>query len=496
MYKPDRHEERNQYGFHTSRCSIRLLFGGNQSGKSRALAQEIAWWLTETHPYQETPKGPRIYVISHSYRTVQEGVWRHLQEIIPEWLVERQGPMVPGWQIPMFVRLTNGSQVDFLSAESSEDARRKVQAAAIDLAVLDEEVGNEIWEELQARRLARGGKVIVGATLVRSEPWCLDLEDRAETGDADVELFRLSTYRARDCGHVSARVVTEMENLLSDEERKVRLEGKSRRYEGLVYPAFKKMHICEPFQIPLEWTRYCAIDPGWRIFGVLWIAVAPDTKFVIYRELYETAKHYTQIVKQIFAAEGYTYSFEAKAWQMQPTTERVVIRWIDPSAFGHHESGELRVGSLLAMPPYNLFCAPAQNDLEVGIEMCARSMMPGLDGIPQMRVFSTCRNFIKEIRGYRRHRDSQDRSKNERRDAPIKRQDHLMDCFRYMMLGGLNWEAPPDPRFRSATDEELAFPFKYSVPQEEMVREHWLKLMERQKENHVTEHPGGIGSEY
>jgi hypothetical protein len=496
-YTPDDHPTGNQLAFHESQAAIRLVFGGNQSGKSKAVAHEISWWLTDSHPYQVTPTPCRIYVLSASYRTIQEGVYRHLKEITPEWMIEDVGPNIAGWQLPSFILMKTGTRVDFLSGEGREDARRKVQAAEIDFAVVDEEIDETIWTELQARRLAREGRVVVAATLVRSEPWCLDLEDRGETGDENIHITRLSTYRARDRGHVSANVVKEMEDYLTEQERQVRLAGQSRRFEGLVYPAFSRAHVCEPFDIPKEWTRYCALDPGWRVFGVLWVAVAPDGKYVIYRQHYVTAKHYKEIAAAIYAAEGYQRIPDSDRWAPGPAAEQIQIRWIDPSAYGHHETGELRIGSLLAMDPYNLYCAPARNDVEAGIEMCARSLMEGIDGVPKCRVFSTCVDFLREIRGYRRAKDNAAHDKNERKDAPIKRADHLLDCWRYLELGGLHYIPEPDPRFRPRTDHGSRLPFKVQPTMQVAMQKEWDRLMRKQVNQHEQPaHPGGLGSEY
>src|SRR6267143_1288970 len=478
-YKPDDHEMRNQLAVHKSQAMIRLVFGGSQSGKSRCVAQEVAWWLLGNHPYQLVVPPVRIYCLSAMYRTIQEGIWKHLKVLLPEWEIDVQYPNISGgWQIPQAIRMKNGSQIDFISAEGKEDARRKVQAAEIDFAVIDEELDILLFEELQARRLAREGKLVVAATLVRSEPWCMELEDRAEQGDPDCHLFRFSTYRARDAGHVSAKIVKEMESHLSEDNRLVRLEGRSRRSQGLVYPEFTTRHIIDPFPIPKDWTRYCALDPGWRTFAVLWVAVAPDGKYVVYRELYWHGKFYRDVADSIFEAEGYKrhHDPERKAWISTSTTEKIEIRWIDPKSFGHHESGELRVGSLLCN--YGLFCAPAQNDVEAGVALVKASMMDDVDGVPRLRVFRSCTNFLKEIRMYRRIKDNSS-DKHERNAVPVKRDDHLLDTLRYMELGGIRYVAPPDPFFtREATDEQLQPPgFKASMPMEKLIEENWKRLM-------------------
>jgi hypothetical protein len=504
-YKPDDHKERDQLGFHRSAADVRLLFGGNQSGKSRGIAQECTWWLTNTHPYLKTPERPRLYCLSNSYRTIQEGVYKHLNEILPTWLISDIGPRVPAWNFPAWIRMKTGAQIDFISGEGGEEARRKVQAAEVDLAIIDEEVIQLIYEELQARRLSRGGKLIVGATLVRSEPWCMDLEDRAEMGDDAVALFRLSTYIAAERGHVSSRQLKEMESTLSAEERDVRLRGKSRRAQGRVYPEFSTDHIIEPFTIPREWTRYCALDPGFRTFAVLWAAVAPDQKYVLYRELYYHGQRALDVAEAILAAEGYKKLSE-NLWAFEEgVTESIEIRWIDPSAFRHDESGNVRTGAMLSMFSQEmgigsrLSCSPAPNDVTVGIEYCRRSLQKDIDGIAKLRVFKTCREFINEARHYRFRKDSGDSSRNEVRDQPVKRRDHLMDCLRYMELGGLNYQHPPDPRWtRKETDDKSPEFFgTYGLDMQERLSEHWQKLMRRQVEpGRPPAHPGGLGDEY
>lgn len=497
-YSPDNHPERPQLAFHKSTAPIRIIFGGNQSGKSRSAAQEIAWWLTENHPWQETPVAPVIYVISASYRTVEQGIWRHLKDIIPEWLIEKVGPKVSGYEIPQFIRLRLGGIIYFFSAEGRESARQNLQAAECDLVAIDEEVGQEAWNELMARRLSQGGRVIVSATLIRSELWLLDLEDKAENSPGSgVDLFRFSTYRARDAGHVSASVVKEMEVLLSEEERDVRLRGKSRRSEGLVYPEFGREHIVEPHEIPSDWTRYMAIDPGFRCLAVLWAAIGPDGRYEIYREGYFISAKWREVADFIYHAEGWTQDAETGEWVRGQNAERIHGRYMDPAGFGCHEGGQLKLGQLLAQPPYKISCVPAQNDVLAGIEVCRRSLLKGLEGIPRMRVFRTCPNFIREIRRYRLKGDSGDGKMDAAPDRPVKRDDHVMDCWRYLELTGMQWRDRRDPTV-NPEDADYTMPIvNFSQYKQAVLEEHWKSIQKRLREGaHPVSAPGGIGSEY
>jgi hypothetical protein len=497
-YKPDDHADAPQLQFHQSDAWCRLMFGGNQSGKSRSGAQEAAWWLNHSHPYLKTPKAPRIYVISANYRTVQEGIYKHLRSVLPRWRIANEGPQVPGWQVPSYILMQDGAQVDFITAQGVEEARKKIQAAEIDLGIIDEEVDGVVYGELMPRLLARDGKLIVTATLYNSEPWCLDLEDRADTGEPGIEVFRLSSYRAAERGHISRTALRRMEAGLSKEDIEVRLLGRSRRYEGLIYKEFGRKHVIEPFPIPKEWTRYCSLDAGFRTLAGLWAAVGPDGKYVLYREIYYHGAKAMEVAEAILATEGYQKVGRYWIWQ-RGEVEDIRIRWMDPSGFGHHETGELKYGTLFALYSQELgvgsrlACVPAQNAVNYGIEMCRRSLGEDMDGIPKMRVFNTLTNFIKECRRYRMTRDRRDVSKPEPRDMPVKRDDHLLDDWRYLEAGGLTYVKPGSERRETDYD----FPHEYSLTADDRMREHWAKLMRRQRAGDANPpHPAGLGSEY
>jgi len=497
-YKPDDHPERNQLAFHKSDATVRLVYGGNQSGKSRSVAQEAAWWLTESHPYQVTPTCPRIYCVSAGYRTIQEGIWKHLKVVIPEWMIARVGPGVPGpFEIPMFVRMKSGAQIDFISGEGGEDARRKLQAAEIDLLIVDEEVDLDIWEEGQARRMSRGGRAIIGATLVRSEDWAVALEERGMSGDPDVHLVRLSSYRARDAGHISAKTIAEMEASLPEEEKQVRLHGKSRQLEGKVYPEFGKDHICEPFLIPREWTRYCAIDPGFHTFAILWAAVAPDGKYYVYREVYKHAAHYLEMANAWYALSGYKqHPQNRNVWLHNGDgTENFEVIWVDPSAFYHSASGDPGVGTLLS--ELGIPVAPARNGLEAGIELTRASMLLGLDGKPRFHVFKTCPSLIGELRSYKRPKDVRDPNRPERGHKPIKRRDHACDCLRYLELGGLEYRPLPDPLLARMKKVERQYSIAAAPYMDEAMEREYMRILRKQTRGSTPPpHLGGIGCEY
>jgi hypothetical protein len=504
-YVPDDHEMRRQKSFHESTCMHRLIIGGNQSGKTRAAAQEIRWWLMENHPYQETHPSPQIWVISAAYNTIEEGVWRHLQEILPPWEIKKRGQTIPHSSIPSYIQVHKGGKVKFLSAVGANTARRKLQSAAINLVVVDEEIDDALYKELEPRRLAYGAPAVYSLTAVESVDWVLRLEERFEEGDKNVEMFRFSTMRAAEAGHVDSEVLTDMMAGSTKEEIDVRVHGKTLRRVGLIYPEFTPKNICEPFEIPRDWPKYVGLDPGWNVFAAVWITLSPDDKVFVYRELYEHATSCWEIADLIFEREGWIRNPNwiegdqeyAGKWLYDPqASEPISIRWIDPAEFGHNVSGSLKVGNLLA-GDHGLHVIPANNDVEFGIEKVKRYMQCGFDGEPRLQVFSSCTNWLKERVKYRRKNPrSWGREQNEHRAAPVKKNDHLMDATRYIFAGGLQRDIP----IEQEEEQDYACPI---IPVElshdtstARMQQSWKRLMTEIKDGPSQPTSPYLGSQY
>lgn len=403
----------NQLAFHNSDAWCRLVFGGNRSGKSRAGAQEDYWWFTQTHPYLKTPKAPRIWVLSAEYRTIYEGVWSHLRNVIPHWDIAKTGPKVPNWDIPSYIESKSGARIDFISAQGGEETRKKIQAAEIDLLHVDEEVDGSLWIELQMRLVTRGGKVLVTATLIESEDWLLELEDKSLQGDPDVSITRLSTlHNIYNNQAAVARVVSH----LSDEEKIVRIEGKRRKASGLIYANWNPLkHEIDPIFIPDEWTKLMVFDPGFRTAAALWIAIDPKQYAIAYREMYLHNTTLSEIADFIKASEK---------------EETIQLRFIDPHAFDHGVDGSPGIGHRL-LDDYKLLFQPGQNDKMTNIEDVRRWLLPDLTGTPQFRIFNTLEHFKSERRQYRTKPASKSRDRDDSPDRPLKRKDHLMNCWEY-----------------------------------------------------------------
>jgi hypothetical protein len=118
--------------------------------------------------------------------------------------------------------------------------------------------------------------------------------------------------------------------------------------------------------------------------------------------------------------------------------------------------------------------------------------MADLDGVPKMRVFRTCKNFTHEMVHYRFVKQT-----SNSRDPPSvaqKKDDHLIDCWRYLELGELVWYPRRDPSQRMAPQgppEIAGRPYLNQILEEE-----WRQLRSGSQQQTSPPHPGGLGSEY
>lgn len=430
---PTEAPKHNQLEFHKSTAVIRLLFGGNQSGKSLSAAVEIAWWARASHPHRETPTGSdrEIWVIAPEYILIEKGIYRHLKNLIQEHLIVKMGPKIPQRNLPSYIVVKGEdgyeTQIQFISARGDDSARAKFQAAAVDLIAIDEEIPADIWEELEARTLVSAGEFIISATLVESYEWITRLEEQAEEGDPEVHLTRLDTEFNP---YVDRERLEKLMGKWSADTIEYRIRGLSRKTTGLMFSSFDKSHICKYFKIPEEWPRWCMLDPGWRTFGVLWGTVSPDEHKYIYRELYAHSVPLYQIAREIMEVEGWKLNKELSkslqhfVWEPGEKTEEIRYRLIDDNVDSHFATGDQGPLNQLS-DKYGIACMPAEKTRQ-GIEIIRQWIEE-----KEFSVFENCVNFIGERRNYRIKMSATQRNRPDSPDRPVKKQDHLMDAWRF-----------------------------------------------------------------
>ena len=188
----------------------------------------------------------------------------------------------------------------------------------------------------------------------------------------------------------SPNYVQSLENLPEDRKRAM-LYGDWDVFEGIYFPEFRReTHVCEAFPIPDHWTRYKALDYGFDMLAVGWLAVSEDGTVYLYKEFCE-GKDLGEGHKELILSEAADAIFERS-----DERERCAVTFAPPDLWNRRQDTGRSV--------YEVFA-----ERGVYLEKASNSRVPGwLDlkeylkvnpetGKPKLYIFSNCRQTIKSI---------------------------------------------------------------------------------------------------
>lgn len=327
-------------GFHESPVRKRLLRGSNRAGKTAASAAEIARIVRGRDPFAERKGVPKrdgkLLCVGADASHLAQTMWKKLSwpgafYCIPDEKTgelravrphpteprrlddydERQRPVHLGgtckkskWRpAPPFippdaiaeiayekknldqvkrVLLTSGWEMLW---HTSEGNLRK----GIDLngAWFDEDIKSPRWfDETFARLIDRDGFWIWSFTPEESTPEALHYHQIAERQPETIAEFLLLLD---DNPFLTQKAKRDFYNMLSDDMRGVKYYGEYAVNARKVYSTFdpEGVHGVKPFEIPSDWMRVAAHDPGSTRLGTLLCAVNPEaTELHAYDEVF------------------------------------------------------------------------------------------------------------------------------------------------------------------------------------------------------------------
>lgn len=157
-----------------SKYKTRVIRAGNRAGKGATVAREIAWILTDSHPYWERPEGwndmPLLILIAGQDRKMMEiELWDKKLALFLDLKDWRQVRV--GGSLQYVENRTNGDKIVFLShADSSEKNRRHMQGYTAHYVWLDEMPGSaNLMQEIRARAATNGMFVATFTPKFRSD---------------------------------------------------------------------------------------------------------------------------------------------------------------------------------------------------------------------------------------------------------------------------------------------------------------------------------------
>lgn len=194
----------------------------------------------------------------------------------------------------------------------------------------------------------------------------------------------------------------------------------------LVYEEWDRaFHVVEPYDIPGDWIRIHAVDPGLaNPCAHLWGAIKPNSDIVLYDSLYETDKTVPELASMVRAKEG---------------MDNIRWRTMDPSAWSRDLATKQQI-YVDTWQKEGFVFRKGSRDEDLGIRIVheylryIKELGPGAAN-PRLTVFSTMEKFIWEIEKWKYPEQSVYTA--ERRNMSEKPQDkdnHLMDAMRLMLM--------------------------------------------------------------
>jgi hypothetical protein len=256
-----------------------------------------------------------------------------------------------------------------------------------------------------------------------------------DENEQESEKFFFIPAKATDNPHIAESYYKSLESL-PEALRKAFLEGDWDLFKGQYFSEWRRdIHVCTPFQIPVDWKKFIAIDYGFSApSSVGWYAVSPDKIIYRYRELYITEQTFSDLTKLIIA--------------MTPESEDIRYWVADPSIWAKKGESVLS-GAEIMQDKYReikkktLLLMQGNNDRINGWRVVREYLKPFMQEekvTAKLQIFSTCENFIRTFPSL-----VYDPIKTE--DCDSDGEDHPADELRYGLM------SEPRP---SATPEQIS----------------------------------------
>lgn len=456
--------------FHASKARVRALIGSNRCGKSEGNTVEVCRYGTDENPHK--PKRGRTdgWVVSVTNEAQREILQPKFKRYIMPYLA--RPPIMRPHDVWDKLILKNGSTIGFKSCEMDV---KTFQGVNLDYVSFDEEPEQKIYKECMARLLDRKGDAWISMTPLNGLDWSYDTFVDPDKRARDVELFGpISMWEnaVSRGGYIPDEEITRFEQSLSDPiECRIRVYGEYQNQAGRIYKTFDtQVHVLQ--QLPRHFVNddgtmsphldyFVIIDTG-RCFAASFFLVDYLGNVVMFDEHYDedkTISHHARRIHNMLSIYGISPTFVC-----------------DPSSQFFLELAENGIN-----------CQHGDNDVQKGIDTVQEYMhvSPPPRGVglkysnPRFYVLGAkCPRFMFEIQRYVWEQPaSSGQAQGEKKNTPRKKDDHVMDTARYMLV------QKPDPPKPPAGEEDRR-------PFSDQIRDH-----AKSKMNETGEKGGAEGTD-
>ncbi|MCL2821715.1 MAG: terminase family protein [Firmicutes bacterium] len=457
-----------QLQFHKCLKRNRWIFGGNRSGKTECGAVEAVWSLRGIHPYRQNKDGVTGWVVSPSFSVSREVAQaKILHYLNPDWIDEivmHEGrSSSPKTGIIDFVSIKNvfggTSKICF---KSSDQSREKFQGASLDFVWFDEEPPLDIYDECKMRVLDKKGDIFGTMTPLMGKSFVYDTIFL--NSNADEQVWHICMEWA-DNPFLDKGEIEAFSTSFSDEVLQSRRFGKFSGDKGLVYSEFdERVNVIKPFIVPRDWYDNLSIDPGLNNpLSCHWYATDGDGNVYVVAEHYQRGKgvdwHARRILEISDCLGWHRDSFgrvgaliDSAASQRTLAAEKSVVELFaecgiqtNPKVDKNLFAGIARVkryfgGGRVGVNSDRVDSDKVNSDrvdsdkvnsdrVDEGDGAASERVNSECGGdsknlFPQIYIFDTCVNLIRELKGYWWGEG----------DVPKKKDDHALDELRYYIM--------------------------------------------------------------
>lgn len=415
----------HQMDVHKSKAPLKLLIGGMGSAKSRAGVIEIIDHVLTV------PNG-RTIIMAQTLTQLSKAIMPIFDEYLPRRFVKKWTDTKAAIEI----QLKNGHTIIGMPSDDEE----KLRSMDITAFLIEEASGvkQEVYEEC-IRRSRNDAGIIDGVAhylgIIISNPaqgFIRNLlftarkifgsksiektvemyKDRIKDPNPDLEAFLSSS---RDNSYLPPGFIDKVINSLTPQQVRLYVDCIIEYAEGAVYPDFLQ-HLVDDFEIPKHWKRWMAHDPGINDPAACLVAAQDpdDGTLYFYREYYKR----DQVISQVGKAIKEMISDIPQGMLNMPL--------IDPSANKRNQINARTYKQQMQIE-HNLIFKDANNRLEDGISK-TRDMMYN----NKVKFFRSLKETITEGCEYRYPNENERRNNRNLGDVPIDKNNHLMDCLRYI----------------------------------------------------------------
>jgi len=427
---------------HADDKPIRGIFGGNRSGKSVWGVMEVGYWAYGVHPYldwvNDLERPVRIRICCTTFKQGIQGV---TIPTIRDWWPRgsytiKEDRYVYVWETdPETRQKTLMAEVELMTYDQDLDA---FGGQSKHLIWCDEEPPFGIWQENMMRLLDTDGYMLLTMTPIHGMTWVFEdiylSEDTKHVG-----VYKANTLRNP---HLNEKAIDKIRALIhSEDDEAVRLYGEFIPTSNFIYPMFdKRVHIVDPLDVwndpdkpghlPDDWMVVLGIDPHDRTpHGVIFCGVDRDNNVYVFDEISQHCLigELAQLIKNRL-----------------PEGRKPAYSMIDSSA--NTES------SIAGRSMVQEFAQPGNDILVLATKKGRGSVLEGIQTVrdylhyeenedgrltkkPQLRIFSNCVNLIREFRLYVwEDWKGTNRARKDPKESPLKKDDHLLDALRYVLM--------------------------------------------------------------